>query len=260
MLRDLLNAVPTSVLAAVVCAVGVAASVGAVVAARRWIPGLSEGAERETTPAILGVLATMVGLLLAFSVVVQYQAFVAATDNARSEATHLAQLVRDARSFDREGRTDVQTAAVSYAGAVVADEWRTMRHGQSSDVAAARLDSLFGALQSVEPRTKAQVAFYGDAVQQLGAVVERRRARLDRAQDGPPGLLLVLILLGAAVMLGYSALVGAVRRGFHVVGSASVALVVCLLVVLFVALSYPFSGDIAVVPGVFHEGALRVGR
>ena len=58
-------------------------------AVRRWIPSTREGFDAEVSSQMLGVVASLFGLLLAFVVVIEFQAFSSAGDNVQSEADDL---------------------------------------------------------------------------------------------------------------------------------------------------------------------------
>ena len=73
---------------------------------------------------------------------------------------------------------------------------------------------------------------------------------------GCPWVIVVLLLVGSLVILGYTILVGSRSLGFHAVGAASIALVVGLSLVVLIALVYPFTGDLAVDPEPFRTGSL----
>ena len=117
-------------------------------------------------------------------------------------------------------------------------------------------DSLVEALQQVDPGTGARAVFHEAAVSELNAVIGARLARINRAEDGPPAMLIALLLIGVAVMLGYVTLVGARSRGFHLVTAGALGTVVGITLFLFISFSYPFSGDISVDPSVFEDNLL----
>ena len=73
MLRDLLNDVPIAVLVLGVVALVVAAVLLAVWLLRRLVPPTREGFDAEVSSQILGSIAALFGLLLAFVIVVEFQ-------------------------------------------------------------------------------------------------------------------------------------------------------------------------------------------
>ena len=253
MLRGLLNHVATLPLALLVIGLVICVAVGAVLVGRRLVPGVREGTWSHPAGSVLEVIGAMVGLLLAFAVVIQFQFYIEAVDDSRDEAARLSQLVRDARGFAPGDSLRVNAAVDAYTRAVVDDEWPSMRDGRSSPAAAARLDDLVAALQQADPGTGARRVFYEAAVSELNAVIGARLARIDRAEDGPPMLLVALLLVGVAVMLAYAMLVGARSRGFHFATAAALGTVVGITLLLFITFSYPFSGGISVDASVFED-------
>src|SRR5439155_19409686 len=129
----------------------------------------------------LGVVATLFGLLLAFVVVLAFQSYGDAADNARAEADALAQVVRDSRAFSPADRRRVDGAVGGYVRAVVNDEWPRLRNGDDSARAWAAFDGVYRAMQTVEPSTPAAHAFYDDAVSRLNDALAARRSRVTDA-------------------------------------------------------------------------------
>ncbi len=238
----------------------VVAIVGLVLAAvwltRRLVPGVGEGFDAEVASQMLGVVAALFGLLLAFIIVIAYQNYGDTQSRVSSEADALAAIMRDSGTFPAEDRDGVRRAVGSYVRIVVDEEWPRMREGDESARAWIAIDRVYTALQAVEPRSARTRAFYDDAVRQLNTALEARRNRLDDAEGGLPWVMVVLLLVGSVVILGYAVLVGSRSFGFHAVGAGSIALVVGLSLVVLIALVYPFSGDLAISPAPFRTGSL----
>jgi hypothetical protein len=99
-LRDILNAVPVSllVLAAVALALGVV--VLAVWLIRRTVPATREGFHAENSaPMLLGSSAALFGLLLAFVIIIAYENFLEASADVSPEADSLASIACDSAVF-----------------------------------------------------------------------------------------------------------------------------------------------------------------
>ena len=177
-MRGLLNTVPTTV--ALVVAVGL--SLGAVLLVvlliRRLVPATREGYHAEVSAPMLGVVAALFGLLLAFVIIIAYQNFLSAQSNVSGEANSLASIVRDSAAFPEPGGSTVRGAVGIYVRAVANDEWPKMRAGHDSALAWSGLDGIFTAFRTVKVRSHEQASFYDDAVRQLNATVAARRDRL----------------------------------------------------------------------------------
>ena len=103
MLRGILNAVPISVLLLAAVALAFAVVVLAVWLVRRAVPATREGFHAEISAPMLGVVAALFGLLLAFVIITAYENFLEASADVSREADSLASIVRDStRSRNRK--------------------------------------------------------------------------------------------------------------------------------------------------------------
>jgi len=256
-MRTVVDSVPTALLVLIVVGGVVGIVLLAVWAVRRWLPATREGFDAEVSSQMLGVVASLFGLLLAFVVVIEYQAFSAAGDTVGAEADGLEAIVRDSYAFGNPGGSAVRSSIAAYVRTVVDQEWPLMREGKESPAAWDAIDGVFSAMQAYKPVSTSQVAFYDDSVRHLNSVLEARSDRLG-ASDGNdlPVLIAALILVGATVILGYATLVGSKSSAFHAVGAGAIAVVVGFSLVVLIALQFPFSGGLAVDSQPFREGAL----
>jgi Protein of unknown function (DUF4239) len=256
-MRTLVDVVPTPLLVLGVVGLVLGIVLGSVWAVRRFVPATREGFDAEVSSQMLGVVASLFGLLLAFVVVIEFQAFSSAQDNVQTEADDLATIVRDSYAFGDESGAGVRASIGEYLSAVVDDEWPLMRDGEESAAAWSAIDGVFAAMQAFEPASASEMSFYDDSVRHLNTVLESRRDRLGASGSNDlPGLIAALILVGAVVILGYAALVGSTSSGFHAIGAGSIAVIVGFSLVVLLTLQFPFSGSLAVDARPFQEGAL----
>jgi len=256
-MRSVVDSTPTFLLVLIVVCAVLAIVLLSVWAVRRFVPSTRDGFDAEVSSQVLGVVASLFGLLLAFVVVIEFQAFSGAGDNVQSEADDLSAIVRDSYAFGNPAGSNIRASIGDYVHAVVDDEWPLMRHGKESSAAWLRIDNLFTAMQDYKPVSTSQVAFYDDSVRHLNAVLEARSNRLDSSSGNDlPVLIAALIIVGAIVILGYATLVGSKSSAFHAIGAGAIAIVVGFSLVVLVALQFPFSGGLAVDSQPFREGAL----
>ncbi len=223
---------------------------------RRLVPATREGFDAEVSSQMLGVVATLLGLLLAFVIVIEYQNFGSAQGNVGQEADSLAAITRDTHALTPAQGARVRGAIGIYVRTVVTREWPQLREGRDNVRAANDVNGIYAALEATKPTSPQATAFYADAVKQLNTALIARRERLDAAKGGLPSLVLTLIVVGALVMLGYVLLVGSRSFWFHTIGACSIALVIALSLVVLIDLSYPFSGSLNVNSAPFQTGAL----
>jgi uncharacterized protein DUF4239 len=223
---------------------------------RRLVPAVGEGFDAEVASQMLGVVAALFGLLLAFIIVIAYENYSDAQSNVTGEADALAAIVRDSGAFQAAERDRVRASIGAYVRTVADDEWPRMREGHESAQAWEDVDAIFAVLQGVEPKSPAAVAFYGDAVRQLNVALDARRNRLDDTAGGLPWVVGALLFVGSLVIVGYAVLIGSRSYWFHAIGAGAIAVVIGMSLVVLVALLYPFSGDLAIDSEPFRSGVL----
>jgi uncharacterized membrane protein YqhA len=82
--RGVLNAVPIAVLLLAAVALTIAVVVGAVWLIRRTVPATRQGFHAEISAPMLGVVAALFGLLLAFVIITAYENFIEARRRRKS--------------------------------------------------------------------------------------------------------------------------------------------------------------------------------
>src|SRR3954447_18166861 len=132
MARWVLNNVPLPVLAVVAVGATIAVVVVAVWLVRRAVPATRDGFHAEISAPMLGVVAALFGLLLAFVIIVAYENFLETKADLSREADALAAAVRDNAALEHPQRFRVRDSVANYARAVVDDEWPRMRDGEES--------------------------------------------------------------------------------------------------------------------------------
>ena len=256
MLRDVLNSVSFSWLLISAVVVSLLAGLVFVRLIRHFVPVTREGFHAEISAPMLGVVAAVFGLLLAFVIIIAYQNFLDADANVSREADALSAVVRDSGAFPGTAGDNVRAAVGSYVRVVAGDEWPHMKQGNESVLASGGLDVVLATIQTVKPRSPAEASFYEDSVTQVNDAVTARRDRLRSVAGGIPGPIAALILFSAVVIIGYAVLVGSPNLWFHVLGPAAITMVIAVSLVVLVDLSYPFSGSVAIASDPFTSGDL----
>jgi hypothetical protein len=200
--------------------------------------------------AVLGVAyAVLLGLIL-IAVWEQWEAAKITADNEASEVAEVFWLAN--RLPQPEGR-HIQELARSYAQAVVEEEWPLMERGKASPKAWAILDDIRDSIQSLDPSTDAQQVLYEQGLERVHDLSDARRERLLEAQEGIPGILWVMLLVGGVVTVGFTYLFGLENTTTHMLMVAALTLVICLILFTVAALNLPFRGDVRVGPDAFEQ-------
>jgi hypothetical protein len=176
--RALLDNVPLTVIMVVAIAFTIVVVVLAVWVIRRTVPATREGFHAEISAPMLGVVAALFGLILAFVIIIAYQNFLDADANVSREADALSSVVRDSAAFPEPGGANVRLAVGNYVRTVVDKEWPEMHKGNDSSLARGSLSNIFAAFRTVKPTSHVETAFYDDSVRQLNDALDARRNRI----------------------------------------------------------------------------------
>jgi uncharacterized membrane protein len=255
--RVLLNSMPDWLLFFVIVGAVLAASLLGLLLTRRYLGGLRDAADAGTVVAITAIAMTLFAFVLAFAVVTLYDQFNAARDSVTGEASDFAQIVRDSHNFPERNKKDIERAIRRYILEVRNREFHLMRDGHDDPVASDRFNDVFHAVQSYDPRTQAQVAFYGSVVSQLNDAVSQRRARRTLINASLPRAYTTLIFLTAIVSIVTTFFVVTHSRRLEDVLVVFVAIIVGAGLLAALLLQYPFSGSVAVSSKPFVEGVLQ---
>jgi hypothetical protein len=255
--RSLLNSMPDWLLFVVIVGAVLVVSLLGLFFTRRYLAGLRDAADAGVVVAITAIAMTLFAFVLAFGVVSLYDQFNEARDSVTGEASDFAQVVRDSHNFPLENRKDIQRAIRAYILEVRNREFDLMHDGHDDPLASARFTDIFHAVQRYEPKTQAQVAFYGSTVGQLNDAVTHRRARRTLINAALPRAYETLIILTAIVSVLTTFFVVTHSRKLEDVLVASVAIIVGAGLLTVLLLQYPFSGSVAVSSKPYVEGVLQ---
>ena len=128
-----------------------------------------------------------------------------------------------------------------------------MEQGKASPKAWVILDDIRDSIQNLDPSTDTQLTLYDQGLERVHDLSDARRERLLEAQEGIPGILWVVMLVGGVVTVGFTYLFGLENTTTHMLLVAGLTLVICLILFTVAALNYPYRGDVRVGPDAFEQ-------
>ncbi len=216
---------------------------------RRWSV-LRESDHNEVAGFLIAIVGVIYAVLLAFVVIVSWEQFSRAGDTVGQEASALRTIDRTAAAFPIDSRARVRADVVAYAHAVVDVEWPAMADGRpGSPVVGPALDRLSVDLEALPADTPARVQFVGAEVERFNDLVTARSSRLDFVDQGLPGVLWAALVVGAVVTIGFAMIFGVSSPLLQTFMTASIAVLIGIMLFVAVAIDHPFAGDVAVTPG-----------
>ena len=232
-------------------AVGGAMAVELVV--RRIIPHQVRRDHNPMSTAVFTVIGTTYAVLLAFVAMLalnDYGHAQAVTDSEASLVQNVYQLVDGLTGPEMAGmRADI----VAYAGTVVHTEWPEQAAGQDVQEAEPHLDRLTSTALHLRPDNIADGNLHTLLLADLTNLGSTRRERLLAARTPIPGILWVALIGGGGITVLFASFLGSTSLGLHLAMSSLLAVSGALVLLVILALSNPYRGDLRIQPRPFEQ-------
>jgi hypothetical protein len=191
-------------------------------------------------------------LILSLTAVGAWSEYQGASEKVSREVASLEVLQRASLLYPEPMRTEMDTVIRSYAKDVAEKEWPEQRSGKHPSAGKhkfARLNELVG---DYEPTNLADTLMHTETLRQMTAASDARRARIHATSSSLPGVVWVVLLVGAAIALtGATLFVTVDDTPLHLTLVGCMAAFVGLVVFVTVALDHPFQGDVTPAPTGF---------
>jgi len=169
----------------------------------------------------------------------------------RGESDYAGGIYLDTQGLPQAKGKEIRDAVAGYVSVVIAEEWPIQRAGKVSDQGWKPLRELDGAIATIQPQNSGEAVIEAELLKTWNELYRARSSRLSAVEGHIPGVIWWIVFFGAAITTGYTYLFGFESFGMHVVMTATMAATLSLVVVLIIALDYPFRGEISVTPQPF---------
>jgi Protein of unknown function (DUF4239) len=207
-----------------------------------------ESAHHVSGEVFFSLSGVLYAVLVAFVVVVVWEQFGDADQATESEASAVADLLRDSQAFPAADRPQVQQALISYMQDVVNDEFPRMRRGDTIEQQSEQLTHVWESYLKIQPVTRTEIAFYDEAIERLDDLSSSRAERIATSQSEIPGELWILLIGGGAVVMTFTFMFGTPDLVIHATAVALTAALMGFVMYLIFALEHPFVGTLSVKP------------
>ena len=170
-----------------------------------------------------------------------------------SEAVAISDLYRDIEGYPPEMKADLRQKLRDYVQHVIKEEWPVQRRGVEPTGHNRGVTELAHRLATFEPATAGQEIVHAEVMGQFNGFLTYRQLRLQAVGSGLPGLMWLVVMMGAVVTIGMTFFLWTDNLRFHSLLTASLALIIGLMVFLIFTLDKPLVGRVSVGPESFEE-------
>ncbi len=201
------------------------------------------------------IISVVYAVLMAFIAVATWGSFSAAEGIVQEEAGYMGNLYRDTKGFPDKVGDEMRKTLKGYADAVIQEEWPVQQRGELPSAGWKPLHKLHRQLVSFDPQTRGQAVIQADFLRTLNELYKARQARLTAAAGHIPDVIWWIIAIGGALTVAFSYLFGFESFRLHLTMTGAIAASLTLVIVLIIALDWPFRGDVSVSPQAYIDVA-----
>lgn len=245
--------VPLYLLSVLVIGGTIAFSMIGLLVIRRLIHHSRLKPHHDVADPILGALAAVYAILLAFVVVTVWENYDKTKMHVEMEANYLADLYRDAEAFTPEFRQKINPLLRAYRDEVVKSEWKTMANGEMSPKVEKIVRDIWAAYTIYQPKNVTEEIFFTESVEKLNLFRELRRQRLMDSRTGIPPLLWFVLVIEGLITISFTFFFGAENGKAQIIMVVFLALTISLILFTILALDFPFAGGVSIPPEIFER-------
>ena len=206
---------------------------------------------------ILAVVGILYGVLLGFTVIIQWEQYTSAVSDASDEAGSVSNLYRDAVALGPAGGPRALRLMTTPNNSPTSTTrtwpsiWRAIRPSIT------RSTRLLTAVIKLRENAPKDSFFVDQAVEDVSAVSQGRRTRIEVSSETLPGPLWLALLAGGLLTIGFTFFFGLESFAAQAIMVSALAVIIALCLFVILDFDLPFSGqdrDSA------HRAQVRPGR
>jgi hypothetical protein len=226
---------------------------------QRLVPSVSRQRHNDVAGFIYAALGVIYAVLLALVVISVWEEYQTAGETVEQEANATAEIFWLGHQLPAPEGPHLQELAQSYAREVVHKEWPLMARGQQPPLEQEAgtptgwnlIDNIRLSIQEFQPRTKGEEQLFSKGLDDVENLADARRMRLVASEEGVPGILWSVLVVGGIAAVGFTYLFGLESTWAHRLMVVTLAAVIGLVLFTVGALGHPFAGGARIGTGAF---------
>jgi len=230
---------------AIIGSLSLTALCGLLLVRRYVLPRLRvKEADSEFSGAVVQSIMVFYGLALALIAVNVWQTYNDVSQTVSLEAITFATLYRDVSGYPDPIRGKVQQEIRGYVDQVIKGAWPIMRRGEIPTEGVEWMNRVEAALISFEPTTDGQRILHAETLAAFNRANQARRMRVDAVHTGLPGVMWVVIVVGAIISTSACFFFRVEDARLHCILIVLLSTLIGLVITMTVAMNHPFRGDL----------------
>jgi uncharacterized protein DUF4239 len=198
--------------------------------------------------AMLGSIMVFYALATALTAVQVWEGYDKVKEVNEQEASSLATLYRNVSQYPEPLRSALRERIRAHTDQIIHEFWPQQRKGLIPTQGVKSMDQLQSMLANFEPTTEAQKGLALETLASYGRMMEAHRMRLDSVERKLPGILWLVIIVGAFISLVSAYYFPVEDAHLHRVQVGLLAGFIGLVIFLILPLDRPYRGDLGLKP------------
>ena len=208
-------------------------------------------ADNELTGFMLAVISVTYAVLLAFIAIATWESFTSSEGIVDREADCVGSIYRDTQGLPAAMGEEIRSDVRQYTDTVIHQEWPVQQTGKIPSQGWEPLRRIHSAIVTMRPADSGEAVLEAELLRTLNMLYTVRSSRLSAVQGHIPIVIWWIIFIGGAMTVGYTYLFGFHDFRMHMVTTMGVSTLLALVIVLIIALDWPFRGYVSVTPDAF---------
>ena len=208
-------------------------------------------ADNELTGFMLAVVSVTYAVLLAFIAIATWESFTSSEGIVDREADCVGSIYRDTQGLPAAMGEEIRSDVRQYTDTVIHQEWPAQQTGKIPSQGWEPLRRIHSAIVTMHPADSGEAVLEAELLRTLNMLYTARSSRLSAVQGHIPIVIWWIIFIGGAMTVGYTYLFGFHDFRMHMVTTMGVSTLLALVIVLIIALDWPFRGYVSVTPDAF---------
>ena len=203
-------------------------------------------ANNEVAGFKFATVGVLYAVLLAFAVIVVWEKFSLAEADVAQEAGAAATIYSLSEGIGSEPGAALRGAVTQYLEAAINEDWPDMERGRANPNVTRSLEDVYHTLLGYHPDDARGTALLTEILHQMDVVSEARHSRLVMASGVMPGIVWLVLLVGAILTVGFTFFFGTENLRAQVMMTGALSLLIFSGLLIIVAIDHPFAGTVKV--------------
>jgi Protein of unknown function (DUF4239) len=257
MLANWIYSHPTWIVGSVIVGLFVLLSCIGLAIVQRLVPVRLRRPHNDIVGFTIAVVGVVYAVLLAFIAVATWETFRKGDNVVASEANYVGDVFRNTIGLPDNLARQLRGHLDQYIDVVIGQEWPAQQAGRLEEASWQKgwelLADVHFDIAHFRPANAGEAVLQGQLLRSLNSLYDARRGRLLAAKEHVTPVIWWIIAFGAMLTVGCTYLFGPPNFKMHVVITSMLAASLAVVMVLIVALDYPFRGSLSVSDEAFRD-------